>query len=148
MNILVLHGPNLNLLGEREPEIYGTLTLDELNAGLYVRANALGMRLRILQSNHEGVLIDKLHAERRWMDGAVLNFGAYTHYAWALRDAVAAVQKPCVEVHLTDLNAREPFRRVSVLDGVVVERFMGDGAGSYQKALDFLRDRLAHGTES
>jgi len=139
--VLVLHGPNLNLLGEREPEVYGTLTLAELDARLRAQARRLSCTLKIRQSNSEGALIDVLHAHRRWAHGIVFNPGAYTHYSYALRDAVAAISVPTVEVHLTDLKKREPFRRKSVIAPVCAAQISGLGAGSYTRALELLLER-------
>ena len=136
MNVLVLHGPNLNLLGEREPSVYGSTTLAQLNGQLEVRAKALGLTLRIFQSNHEGVLIDRLHDERKWMDALVINPGAFTHYSYALRDAIAAVETRAYEVHLSDIHAREPFRRISVIAEICEAQISGKGVGSYLEALD------------
>ena len=135
-NILVLHGPNLNLLGEREPEVYGKMTLSQLNAQLTKKAAQLKLRLRIAQSNHEGDLIDLLHKNRKWADGCVFNPGAFTHYSYALRDAVAGSQIPTIEVHLSDIKKREPFRRVSVLAPVCQGQISGKGLGSYLAALE------------
>jgi 3-dehydroquinate dehydratase-2 len=138
LKILVLHGPNLNLLGEREPEIYGTMTLKKLNAILAAHARKRGIVLRARQSNSEGGLIDILHAHRRWADGVVFNPGAYTHYSYALRDAVAAVRVPTIEVHLSDVTKREPFRRISVIAPACAGRRYGRGVDSYLEALDDL----------
>ncbi len=138
MKILVLHGPNLNLLGERKPEVYGTTRLAELNALLRKQARGLGVELRIFQSNHEGELIDKLHAQRRWAQGAVINPGALTHYSYALRDAIEAVQLRTYEVHLSNIHARESWRRVSVLAEVVEGQIVGKGIDSYREALERL----------
>ena len=138
MNILVLNGPNLNLLGEREPEIYGSMTLAQLNAKLAAYARGRGASLRARQSNSEGKLIDLLHAHRRWADGVVFNPGAYTHYSYALRDAVAAIRVPAIEVHLSDVTKREPFRRVSVIGPACAGRRYGKGADSYIEAIDDL----------
>lgn len=138
MNILVLHGPNLNLLGEREPEVYGTMTLAQLDRKLGLYARRQGATLRCRQSNSEGGLIDLLHAHRKWADGVVFNPGAYTHYSYALRDAVAAIQVPTIEVHLSDVTKREPFRRVSVIAPACAGRRYGRGAVSYQEAIDDL----------
>jgi 3-dehydroquinate dehydratase-2 len=141
MNILVLHGPNLNLLGERSPEIYGSQTLDQVNTLLRERGDALGATLRCVQSNHEGVLIDTLHAERRWMHGLILNGGALTHYSYALRDAVEAVKVRAVEVHLSNIHAREPWRRVSVTAEVCEAQIVGKGVDGYLEALERLCER-------
>jgi len=142
MNILVLHGPNLNLLGEREPAIYGALTLAQLDARLAAHARRRGATLRARQSNSEGKLIDLLHAHRKWAQGVVFNPGAYTHYSYALRDAVSAIRVPTIEVHLSDIAKREPFRRVSVIEPVCAGRRYGKGADSYIEAID---DLLARG---
>ncbi|MDD5630347.1 MAG: type II 3-dehydroquinate dehydratase [Elusimicrobia bacterium] len=138
MRILVLHGPNLNLLGQREPEVYGTMSLSRLNALLRAHARKRGARLRIFQDNCEGALIDRLHRSRRWAQGVVFNPGAYTHYSYALRDAVAAIGLPVVEVHLTDIKRREAFRRRSVIAPVCLAAISGKGAESYLEALDLL----------
>ncbi len=139
MNILVLNGPNLNLLGERESSIYGTVTLAEIIAMLEEESGKLGVQLRCFQSNHEGELIDKMHEERKWMDALIMNPAALTHYSFALRDAVATVNKPMIEVHLSDLTKREEFRRFSVFDGLEnVRRIMGRGAQGYVNALRLL----------
>jgi len=141
MNILVLHGPNLNLLGEREPEIYGRSTLQDIYALLEEEASKFGVELKFAQSNHEGVLIDRLHEDRHWMDALIMNPGALSHYSFALRDAVSAVAKPMVEVHLSDLTKREEFRRHSVFDGLAnVRCIMGRGVQGYVNALRLLVD--------
>lgn len=139
IKLLVLHGPNLNLLGEREPEVYGRMTLPELNKTLHAfcRANVkLKVSLRIHQSNCEGALIDLLHKSRTWADGVVFNPGAYTHYSYALRDAVAAISIPVIEVHLSDIKRRESFRRRSVIAPVCLEQISGYGVKSYIKAIE------------
>lgn len=141
MNILVLHGPNLNLLGEREPKVYGTMTLAQLNKKLAAYARKRGASLRARQSNSEGELIDLLHAHRKWADGIAFNPGAYTHYSYALRDAVAGIQVPTIEVHLSDVTKREPFRRVSVIAPVCAGRRYGRGMDSYIEAIDDLISR-------
>ena len=146
MRVLVLHGPNLNLLGEREPDIYGRATLEEIDARIGERGAQLGAEVRCFQSNHEGTLVDRLHAERRWASGILFNPAAYTHYAWSLRDAVAAVALPCVEVHLSDVTQREPWRRVSVLADVRVALCAGRGIDSYLEALELLVE-IAPGPE-
>ena len=138
MNILVLHGPNLNLLGEREPEVYGTMTLAGLDTRLRAQARKRRAVLRIFQDNCEGTLIDLLHKNRRWAQGVVFNPGAYAHTSYALRDAVAAIGIPVIEVHLTDIKKREPFRRRSVIAPVCLSSICGKGAGSYLEAIDRL----------
>ncbi|MGO9063345.1 MAG: type II 3-dehydroquinate dehydratase [Myxococcaceae bacterium] len=138
MNVLVLHGPNLNLLGEREPHLYGHSTLAELDARLSARGAELGMALRCYQSNHEGLLIDFLQAERKWAEGLLLNAAALTHTSWALHDAVTAVGLPCVEVHLTDVSRRETWRQFSVFEDIRRGLFSGKGIDSYLEGLAFL----------
>jgi 3-dehydroquinate dehydratase-2 len=131
MRILVLHGPNLNLLGERETSVYGTTTLEEVNQQIESLAQELGVEVRIVQSNHEGVLVDAIHDARQWADAIVINPGAFTHYSLALRDAIAAVNKPTVEVHLSNLHAREEFRHHSVIAPVCQGQITGFGVQSY-----------------
>ena len=138
MNILLLNGPNLNLLGEREPEIYGKTTLPELEQMVQARARELGHVVRAFQSNHEGALIDELHQARRWANGVIFNPGALTHTSYALRDAISATRLRVVEVHLSDITKREAFRRVSVIEEVCAHRIMGKGVAGYLEALEWL----------
>lgn len=129
--ILILHGPNLNLLGEREPELYGRTSLRALEAALARLAAELGVRIRCRQSNHEGALVDAVQEARRWARALVINAGAYTHTSVALRDAIAASRLPTVEVHLTNLARREPFRHTSLIAEVAVGQVAGFGPESY-----------------
>ena len=137
-SIIIINGPNLNLLGEREPEIYGSQTLEELNREIEEYAEGKDVELKFFQSNHEGEIIDLLHKFRNASDGFILNPGAFTHYSYAIRDAVAAVSPPVVEVHLSDITSREEFRKLSVIEPVAAKQFSGEGVGSYFKAIDFL----------
>jgi 3-dehydroquinate dehydratase-2 len=133
--ILVLHGPNLNLLGTREPEVYGRLTLEEIDARLLELGRELGLEVRCLQSNHEGALIDALQDARGWAAGALFNPGGYTHTSVALRDAITAIGIPVVEVHLSNVYAREEFRHRSLISGVCRGKVVGFGWQSYALGL-------------
>jgi 3-dehydroquinate dehydratase-2 len=143
MRVLVLHGPNLNLLGEREPEIYGTQTLAELDAAIVAGAKALGLDVRCEQHNAEGAIIDALHAARKSCAGVVINPGAYAHYSYAIADAIVAIGIPVVEVHLSNIAAREPFRRTSVTATACRGVVSGLGAVGYVLALRALGEMLA-----
>ncbi len=142
MKLLLLNGPNLNLLGTRQPELYGTSTLAEILEALRTRADARGSSLRDFHSNHEGALIDFLQ-EQADADGAIINPGGLAHTSIALRDAVAACAFPVVEVHITDIRKRERFRRTSYLSDVVAHAVIGRGVNGYAEALDWLLDHLA-----
>lgn len=133
---LLLHGPNLNLLGQREPDVYGTMTFDELNRRIKEHAKTLGAEVKILQSNHEGVLIDAIHEAATWADVIILNPGAYTHSSYAIADALKAVRLPAIEVHLSNIYARDEFRRTSVVAPATVGQIAGFGALSYLLALN------------
>ncbi|HEY8348573.1 MAG TPA: type II 3-dehydroquinate dehydratase [Clostridiales bacterium] len=133
--IIVINGPNLNLLGTRETDVYGTVTLAEIAAAVVEEADSLGLDVDFIQTNHEGEIIDKLHESRGKYDLVILNPGAYTHYSIAIRDAVKAVELPCIEVHLSNVHAREEFRSKSVIAPVCVGQISGFGANSYIIAL-------------
>jgi 3-dehydroquinate dehydratase-2 len=139
--ILLLSGPNLNLLGEREPEVYGTTTLDELVASARDAAEQRGHKLEHVQSNHEGALIDRLHA--RDFDVAIVNAGGLTHTSVSLRDALLAVQRPFLEVHLSDPSTRESFRHINYLHDIALESIVGQGARGYHRALEASARRSA-----
>ena len=147
MRILVLHGPNLNMLGVREPEVYGSDTLEDINRSLESAAADRGVALRIRQSNHEGVLVDEIQQALGREDGILINPGAYTHTSIALRDAVVAVGLPVVEVHMSDIHARESFRHHSYIEAVALRQICGHGSESYLLGLEALVDHIGKGSE-
>jgi len=140
MNILVINGPNLNLLGEREPEIYGNDTLEELMMWLETSSDGRNHNFKFYQSNHEGVLIDAIHDERQWANGMIINAGALSHYSYAIRDAISSIGIPTVEVHLSDIMKREDFRKISVIKDVCVRQVYGLGKKSYLEGLKILNE--------
>ena len=140
--ILLLNGPNLNLLGTRQPEVYGRMTLDDINRLATEHAAQYGVGLRAEQSNHEGALVDILHVARNWADGVVFNAGAYTHTSIALRDAISSIALPVVEVHLSNIHEREEFRHVSMLAPVCIGQIAGFGWRSYILGIDALLGKL------
>lgn len=136
--ILILNGPNLNLLGTRQPEVYGATTLADIEAMCHAKAEALGVAITFAQSNHEGTMIDMLHEARVSYDGVILNAGAYTHTSVALRDAISSIMLPVVELHLSNIHARESFRHVSHIAPVALGQICGFGAAGYPLALEAL----------
>ena len=140
MNILVINGPNLNLLGDREPETYGNDTLEELMMWLETSSDGRNHNFKFYQSNHEGVLIDAIHDERQWANGMIINAGALSHYSYAIRDAISSTGIPTVEVHLSDIMGREDFRKISVIKDVCVRQVYGLGKKSYLEGLKILNE--------
>ncbi len=134
-NILVLHGPNLNLTGFRQPDIYGKITLDEIDASIQALAQEMGVSVRILQSNSEGTLIDAIHEHKNWAQGIIVNAGGLSHYSISLRDALVALRVPIVEVHLSNVYAREDFRHHSVIAPIAIGQVCGFGGNGYLMAL-------------
>lgn len=139
--VLVIHGPNLNLLGEREPGVYGEQSLEIVNKAIMDSAKKINVECNVFQSNHEGEIIDKLHSARHDFDGIVINAGAYTHYSYAIRDAISAIKIPCIEVHISNVFAREEFRAKSVIAPVCLGSICGFGIESYTLALQALGNR-------
>ena len=145
-SILVLNGPNLNLLGTRQPEVYGATTLADIEADCTAHAQSLGVNLTFLQSNHEGALVDAIHAAKGTHDGIILNAGAYTHTSIALMDAIASVEVPAIELHLSNVHAREDFRHKSYIAKVVVGIIAGFGAAGYRLAIDAMLTHIKGAT--
>jgi len=141
--VAVVHGVNLDQLGNRDPALYGTLTLAQLQERIERRAEELGMRSEFFQSNHEGAFVEHLHSLRGRADAAIVNPGAWTHYAWAIRDALEIAAVPALEIHLSDIQAREPWRRQSVIGELCFATVSGRGAEGYDEALELVRRRLA-----
>lgn len=137
MHILVLNGPNLNLTGTRDPKVYGSTTLAQIEQMVKQRGTELGCEVDFMQSNHEGAIIDAIHNARGFYDYMIINAGAYTHYSYAIRDAISSVEIPTIEIHLSNIHAREPFRHESVLAPVCVGQIAGFGAMSYILALQY-----------
>lgn len=144
MKVLVLHGPNLDRLGHRAPEHYGSETLDELNRRIVAEGTGLGLEVQCVQSNHEGEIVDRIHAAREW-DGIIINPGGFTHSSVAIRDALEASELPAIEVHLSNIHAREPFRRHSVTVGACLGQISGLGGEGYLAALYVLAKRAQQG---
>ena len=140
--ILVIHGPNLNLLGRREPEIYGRTTLDEINSQLAALGAQLGLALDTFQSNHEGAIVDRIQQAAGVYDGLIINAAAFTHTSIAIRDALAMLKVPVIEVHLSNIHRREPFRHTSMTAGVVTGQILGLGAAGYALALRGLAEMV------
>ena len=143
MKIIVVNGPNLNLLSEREPNIYGKESLNELMLWLEKSPTGSGHSFKFFQSNHEGEIIDFIHDERHWADGIIINPAAFTHYSYAIRDAISSVNIPSVEVHLSDILTREDFRQLSVIKPVCVAQVSGMGKNSYMEGLKLLVENLS-----
>ena len=138
MRIVVLNGVNLGVLGRRDPEVYGDLGISELETRIYEWAVQLECTVRCRQTNHEGEFIDWCHDAYDWADGVIVNPGAWSHYSWAIRDAIELFTAPVVEVHLSNIDEREEWRRFSVLEGIVAKRIIGKGPEGYREALEFL----------
>lgn len=143
IKVLVLHGPNLNLTGFREPDVYGKKSIEEIDASIMEAAPKLGADVRILQSNSEGMLIDTIQEHRKWADAIVINPGGLTHYSIALRDALVSIRLPVVEVHLSNVHAREEFRRVSVIAPITLGQIVGFGGEGYLLAIQAIKQMLS-----
>ncbi|HLF68574.1 MAG TPA: type II 3-dehydroquinate dehydratase [Gaiellaceae bacterium] len=143
MRIVVLNGVNLNALSRRDPSLYGGFSLSELETRIYEWAADLGCTVRCRQTNHEGEFVEWCHDALDWADGVIVNPGAWSHYSWAIRDAVELLQVPVVEVHLSNVDEREEWRRFSVLEGLVAARFVGKGPDGYREALEHLMESAA-----
>ena len=141
-SVLVLNGPNLNLLGQRQPEVYGSTTLSDIEAMCMAHGEKTGLSITCFQSNHEGALIDAIHAAKGQHDGIVFNAGAYTHTSVALMDAIASVELPVIELHLSNIHAREAFRHKSFIAPVAIGQICGFGARGYVLALDAMIGHL------
>jgi 3-dehydroquinate dehydratase-2 len=141
--VAVLHGVNLDMLGRRDPEHYGTITLNELQVRIKRFAGELDLEVTFFQTNDEGEFVEYLHRLPERADAALINAGAWTHYSYAIRDALETTGVPTVEVHLSDVNAREPWRRTSVLDGLVLDAVSGQGPDGYRRALEIVNERLS-----
>lgn len=139
MKIQVIHGPNLNMLAIREVGIYGSMTLEEMNLKIIEEAKKMGIEVSTFQSNYEGAIIDKIHSCHNCFDGIVINPGAFTHYSYAIRDAIASVNIPTIEVHLSNIEERESFRKISVTKDVCIKQIMGKGYKSYLEALEEMK---------
>ena len=139
MNILVINGPNLNMLGTREPTIYGYETLEELMIWLETSPEGVNHNFKFYQSNHEGAIIDTLQDEREWCEAIIINPGALAHYSYSIRDAIVSIDKPSVEVHLSDIHNRESFRNKSVVSDVCIKMICGKGKNGYLEALELLK---------
>ena len=137
-NILLINGPNLNVLGEREPDIYGKESLEELMLWLETSSESVNIKFKFYQSNHEGEIIDTLQDERQWCDGIIINPGAFSHYSYAIRDAISSININTVEVHMTDIHNREDFRQLSVISPVCIAQIYGMGKNSYLEGLKLL----------
>jgi len=142
-NVFVIHGPNLNMLGTREPDIYGHQTLEEINSALKAQADRRGLHIETFQSNHEGVIVDRIQQAHDAFDGIIINSAAYTHTSVAIRDALSMLTIPIVEIHLSNINKRESFRHTSLIADIATARISGFGAQGYQLALEGLAHLLS-----